>query len=137
MSSYKGNKDIVISAQATGVLINDCVGYKVVEKVNSPHIQYNTINIPSNSTYKVIRFNIATKRVVVFLDIKNMTTQMVELDYSVLLNNSILENQNIFKNVDCILVSSMEKYIISKETLIYFSILLLTFICSFLLGKTL
>ena len=129
------NKEVLITTQSTGTLINDCIGYKVLEKVNSPQIQYSTIDIPANSTYKIIRFNVASKRAVVFLDVKNITTQMVELDYSTLLNNSVIENQNIFKNIECILINTTEKYVVSKEILIYSSILLLTFICSFLLGK--
>lgn len=132
----KGSYEILITKDTIGRVLSDCVGYKTVSKVDSI-IDYGLVDVPENSTFKVVGFNLYNKRVSVILYIKGNTKNsiVIEMDYNILVNNCMLENTNIFKGVEALLITCKERSVIDtkviRDTLMYLAFGAIMF----LLGK--
>jgi hypothetical protein len=123
-------KEQIISKDTKGIFNKISICYKV-DKLNEETI----INIPETTSFKVVGFNLITKRIRVFLHIKGMNTEIVELDYETILNNTILENSNIFSTIDAILIRREEKNIIRKENIDRVVFYVIMCLVMFLLGR--
>ncbi len=127
------SKTLLITKEANGTILSDCFCF-VVESTNGI-TRYNHVNIPKGSDFRVIRYNIATERIIVYVTIKGKRdTFLAELDYNTIMNNSVLENPNIYKNIESILVKKEEVPILSRETIRDILIIVSFGISLFLLG---
>ncbi len=124
------DREYAIVSKSKGTVVKTCYGFKVINKDinNKAIVGYEHIEIPINSTFTIIRFNVATKRVVIFLDIKEQSTFICELDYDMVRDNCAVDNANIFKDVECVYTVEREKLVLSKENIRDIILILLVFI---------
>lgn len=114
---FYNSKDVYLAKQCKGIVHSNCYGYKVINYKEKGLTEYTSIDILRGSTFKVINFNVGTKRVVVFLNKSEKDTNIIELDYNVLLNSCTIDSPNLFKPVDSLLVVYTEKAILTTDTL--------------------
>lgn len=117
MTKKNSNKNVLITKESTGNIINNCFGFVVDNKNKDGLTRYNHINIPAEATFKVIRYNAATERLLVWLTITGMSTFIAELDQATILDNCIVENTNIYASIENIFFKREEKLVVSKETI--------------------
>jgi hypothetical protein len=124
--------ETLITKNTSGVVLKNTHGYKVV--VKDGLTVYTPISILQDSSFKVINFNVYTKRVKVILNNKNISTDIVELDYDVLINDCTFDNDSTLLDVEAVLISYKEKDIIDPEKLKTIVIYLTFSLCMLLLG---
>jgi len=127
------NKEVLITIQSKGVFNCGIDGYKLEDKDGLK--VYEVISIPELSTFKIINFNTKTKRAVIFLQVEGFTSELVEVSYASLIDHATLNNIDVTKSVEAVLISDRVKYRFSKEsvrTAITYVILAVLF---FLVGR--
>lgn len=109
------NREILLTKETKGIFTSQVNGYKLIDKGNLK--DYTSITIPENATFKVINFNVNTKRVMIFLHNKGMSSEIVEVDFKNILDYTTIDNTNVNTNVEAILISDRVKYYLSKESI--------------------
>jgi hypothetical protein len=126
-------QNVIITKESRGTFLTDIDGYKLIEKDGLK--EYVITKVPANSNYKVINFNTNTKRLFIFSNVKGRASEVLEVNYESILDNSIIDNSNVSSPIEGMIISDRVKYIFNKEAIKTFIIYLVAIICSYLLGR--
>ena len=124
---------MVITKETKGTFLTNIDGYKLVEKGGLR--EYVNIRIPANATFKVINFNTNTKRLYIFLHVKGMASEAVEIDYTNLLERVRVDNSGVTSPIEGIVVSDRLEYILNGEAIKTFMVYLVITVAGFLVGR--
>lgn len=127
------SREIVLTTQTKGTFTSKVDGYKLVEKGTLK--EYILVGIPENATFKVVNFNTANNRVLLFLHRRGMTSEVVEVGYKDILDNTLINNEMVNQSVDSLLISDRVKYILSKESIKTILIYVALTLSAFLAGR--
>ena len=126
-------RDLLITKETKGIFTSQINGYKIVDKGNLK--DYINFTIPENASFTVINFNVNTKRLVVFLHVRGMSSEVIEVDYNDILDYTTINNTNLNTNIEAMVISDRVKYVLSKESIKTLLTYILVILISYLLGR--
>ena len=106
---------------------------KITGRLRTPETMIKPILLPIGTKFKITGFNRDTECAIVSTGI-NGESCMVEIYFSVLIENTLIDYSNNKEPIRCIHVSNTVKTLIDTDVVIFVIVMMLTYTCGLIIG---
>lgn len=106
---------------------------KITANLRTPETLVKPILLPIGTKFKIMGFNRDTESAILSVNI-NKESCMVEVYFSVLIENTLMDHSNNNEPIRCIHVSNTVKTLIDTDVVIFVIVMMLTYTCGLIIG---
>ena len=106
---------------------------KITGNLRTPDTLVKPTLLPIGTKFKIVGFNRDTESAILSVDI-NREACMVEVYFSVLIENTLIDYTNNNEPIRCVHVSNTVRTLIDTDVVIFVIVMMLTYTCGLIIG---